>query len=372
VSKQRIFISGGAGFIGSKLVKKLLSVSNTREIMVFDNLHPQVHGLEAVPPSLPTNVKFVKGDVADRNSFREALTDFAPEIVFHLAAETGTGQSYDEPTRYCAVNVLGTTHLIDAIRNCTSVRRVVLAASRAVYGEGAYRDAEDNRFAGLPRRPETMQTGDFQVRLPANAKPPFFPALSNAELPPAPASVYASTKLMQEYLLTQAGEGASWEATILRFQNVYGPGQSLRNPYTGVLSIFAQQLLAGGTLAIFEDGEIARDFVFVDDVVEALALAGKCLIPHGTVIDIGSGEAITILEVARTLMRSLGIEDTAFEITGKFRVGDIRHACADISLANQLLGWSPRVNAAEGLNKLATWARSEYGQSTSGGLVKPP
>jgi Nucleoside-diphosphate-sugar epimerases len=172
--------------------------------------------------------------------------------------------------------------------------------------------------------------------------------------------VYASSKLMQEYLLTQAGEGAAWTAAMLRFQNVYGPGQSLRNPYTGVLSIFARQLLEGADLAIFEDGEIARDFVFVDDVVDALVRAGAAALPHGAIIDIGLGQAVTILEVAKSLMRALGRSQDSYRITGEFRVGDIRHARADIEAAGRLLGWSPKIGVEEGLQRLARWAQAQH------------
>jgi dTDP-L-rhamnose 4-epimerase len=255
---------------------------------------------------------------------------------------------------------LGTTHLIEALRKQNNVRKVVLAASRAVYGEGGYVDAQGVEYVGLPRQPQAMDSGDFSVPLPASAVLPARPIASHAGLPPAPASVYASTKLMQEYLLCQAGDGAPWNATILRFQNVYGPGQSLRNPYTGVLSIFARQLLAGGELAIFEDGDIARDFVFVDDIVDALVKANAASVAHGTILDIGSGEPVSILEMARMLMRNLGVDDTSYKITGQFRIGDIRYACANITAAKAALNWSPNVSIQSGVERLAEWAKVEF------------
>ena len=205
-----------------------------------------------------------------------------------------------------------------------------------------------------------MATGDFSVSGTAGLEPPFRPIASHAGLPPAPSSIYASTKLMQEYLLRQAGDGAEWGAVMLRFQNVYGPGQSLRNPYTGVLSIFSNQLLSGQRLAIFEDGNIARDFVFVDDVVDALVRAGSAGLAHGAVLDIGSGEAVTILEVARILMAALGVPTDSYRVTGQFRVGDIRHARADIREARAMLGWEPCVQLADGLSQLARWAGAQY------------
>ena len=277
----RVFITGGAGFIGSRLVRALLSSSTDCEVAVFDNLHPQVHGKTPIAPNFPKGTKFIFGDVTDENALTSALTEFQPELVFHLAAETGTGQSYDEPARYCNVNVMGTTFLIQAIRKCPSVRRGRLLPPHAPYVEGAYIDAKGNEFVAPPRLLPALEAGDFDVPVPANAERRATPSASHAKLAPMPASIYASTKLMQEYLLTQAGEHAEWQATILRFQNVYGPGQSLHNPYTGVLSIFANQLLEGKEIAIFEDGKIARDFVFVDDVVAALMAAGGSEIHMG-------------------------------------------------------------------------------------------
>jgi dTDP-L-rhamnose 4-epimerase len=367
---QRVLITGGAGFIGSRLVRKLLAEDGRRRIWVLDNLHPQVHGPDAPEPELGAGVAFLRGDVGEAGDVERAVAAAQPELVYHLAAETGTGQSYDEPSRYCRVNVQGTTHLIESIRRAGSTRRVVLAASRAVYGEGAYRDQRGAECMGLPREAADLAAGRFEVPLPAAHQGPGVPAASHAGLAPAPASIYASTKLMQEYLLTQAGEGAPWTAAMLRFQNVYGPGQSLRNPYTGVLSIFARQLLEGGDLAIFEDGEIARDFVYVDDVVDALARAGQAPLKHGTIVDIGLGQAVTILEVARSLMRALGRSGDSFRITGAFRVGDIRHARADIEPARRLLGWAPRVGVEEGLARLASWARAEHAAAFAGNGAK--
>lgn len=356
MTRKNILVTGGAGFIGSRLVQRLLARDHSIHVWILDNMHPQVHGENAATPDLGPRVGFVRGDMADPLAVRAAVEQAQPERVYHLAAETGTGQSYDLPLRYCAANVTGTAHLIEAMRSVGTVRRVVLAASRAVYGEGAYRDREGRECVALARDAASMAAGQFDARLPAGHAGPGEPAPSRAGLPVAPASVYASTKLMQEYLLGQAGEGGHWSAVMLRFQNVYGDGQSMRNPYTGVLSIFAQQLLAGRDLAIYEDGRIARDFVYVDDVVEALLRAGDTDLVHGETIDIGMGEATTIIDVARWLMKALGLPQTRYRITGEFRVGDIRHACADINAARERLGWRPTVGVEEGLARLAHWA----------------
>ena len=355
-----ILVTGGAGFIGSRLVRALLHADPHRRIWVLDNLHPQVHGSKAATPAFPSQVEFVRGDVADPDAVRAVVRQAAPRLVYHLAAETGTGQSFDEPARYCNVNVMGTAHLLEALRGVDSTRRVVLAGSRAVYGEGAYVDSDGCEHIGLPRLDSRMKARDFSVPLPMGARFPSTAGKSHGELPPAPTSVYASTKLMQEYLLTQAGQGADWGAIILRFQNVYGPGQSLRNPYTGVLSHFARQLLMGKDLSIFEDGEIARDFVFVDDVVDALLRAGDRALPHGAIVDIGSGSPTTILKAARILQRELNCNEAVLRITSEFRAGDIRHACAHIENARRLLEWYPSIGIEEGLSQLAMWARREY------------
>jgi len=359
---HNIFITGGAGFIGSRLVFALLENEPNSRIWVFDNLHPQVHGEHARPPLFPDEVTFIEGDIVDKSFLKGVVAQVRPELIFHLAAETGTGQSHGEVSRYCDVNVVGTANLIESIREQGGdfTKKIVLSASRAIYGEGAYRDMYGKVFTGLPRITERMAKGDFSVPLPDEAQHPVSPHPSIASLSPAPASVYASTKLMQELLLKQSGEGSAWNTTILRFQNVYGPGQSLLNPYTGVLSIFAKQLLEGKVLDIYEDGLIARDFVYVDDVVNSLVKAGQADLVHGATMDIGSGKAVTILEVARLLMKFLECSDESYKITGQFRAGDIRHACADISAAAQNLGWCPQVDLETGIAHLSNWARTEF------------
>lgn len=293
-------ITGGAGFIGQRLAARL---SGCQPVVVFDSLHPQVHGELPVHVEFPQGVTFVRGDVRDRAALHSVVATYKPRVIYHLAAEAGTGQSFDEVGRYCQVNVLGTSNLVEAIRAVKGeVSRVVLASSRAVYGEGPYADSSGQVRIAAPRRHEAMTSGDFQVRSGPGGE-----ALSQvptrAEYGVGPSSIYGSTKLMQEYLLQQASVGSSWETSVLRFQNVYGPGQSLRNPYTGVLSIFCAKLAAGEDLEIFEDGQIVRDFVFVDDVVSALVAAGSPEVSVPNVpVDIGSGTSATILDVARVLL----------------------------------------------------------------------
>jgi dTDP-L-rhamnose 4-epimerase len=357
---SNILITGGAGFIGKRLALSLRS--NGHMVSVFDNLHAQVHP----DPKKTTSelnvagVQFTFGDIRDIDAVSQAIVEAHSEIVVHLAAETGTGQSYDLPAHYCDVNVTGTARLIEALRAAShegvDVRRVVLAGSRAVYGEGACRDRDGREVTAVPRLSADLAAGDFAPK-DANGRP-LDPVPSRAGTTvPAPASVYASTKLMQEYLLRQGLEQSGIDTAILRLQNVYGAGQSLHNPYTGVLSIFAQQLLDGKTLNIYEDGEIVRDFVYVSDVVAAFHRL--CEIPEvpAETLDIGSGAGATILEVARTMIAVLGLEGERITITGQFRPGDIRYAVADISAAKTALGWAPRVNLSDGIRELVEWAR---------------
>ncbi len=368
MSEQRILITGGAGFIGSRTVRQLMldaagpqnSPQNSSEavkIWVLDSLHPQVHGDRPQPPDFPDGVTFVKGDVSDRPLLTQLLSTALPTIIIHMAAETGTGQSMDEIYRYCHVNVMGTAILLEAIAQTQiPLKRFILMSSRAVYGEGAYWDAHHRQtVVPPPRKIEDMQAGIFEPLVPGKK----LTAVPTCEsIPPAPSSIYASTKLMQEHLVAQAGAGAGWSATLFRFQNVYGPGQSLKNPYTGVLSIFSGQILSGKTLNIYEDGQIGRDFVFIDDVVNALVLACKADVPHGSIINIGSGRPVTILETARLLLKLYEKPTNAYKITGDFRAGDIRHAVADIQKAHQLLGWQPQVSLESGLAKLAAWCEA--------------
>ena len=362
---EHVFITGGAGFIGTPLAERWARAGAA--VTVFDCFHPQVASihddnrrrLEAL------GVDIMKGDVRDRAALDAALRKAAPEIVYHLAAETGTGQSYDEPARYCEVNVTGTANLIEALRTTTPrARRVILAGSRAVYGEGACVNTEGQPAVAVARKSEDLAAGDYSPKDRFGNR--LIPVATNADCPASPASIYASTKLMQEYLLAQGLWGSGIELGILRLQNVYGPGQALGNPYTGVLSIFVQQVAQGKTLEIYEDGEITRDFVFIDDVVSAFYRMGTIgNMPKG-VIDIGSGTGTTILDAARQILRVMGEDPQQLRISGRFRPGDIRHAVADISRAAEELGWRPEHTFASGIERLVTWVDKKTAVSHKG------
>jgi dTDP-L-rhamnose 4-epimerase len=348
---ERVFVTGGAGFIGSRLVRAL--ADQGAEVLAYDNLHPQVHG-EAADPRLA--VPLVRADVRDRDALQRAVHEQQPTLVVHLAAETGTGQSADLVSRYAEVNVVGTAHLIEAMRSAPRPpRKVVLAATRAVYGEGAYADAGGRLQVPPPRQPADMAAGRFDLFDADGTRLTPVPTPETVRL--VPGSVYGSTKLMQEYLLQQSL--ADWQTTILRLQNVYGPGQSLRNPYTGVLSIFCQQAMAGRTLNIFEDGDIHRDFVFVDDVVRAFVAACAGDGAAGRIVNIGTGERAAILDVARMILQRLGLPADRCTVTGDFRKGDIRHAVADITRAREWLNWAPQVGLEQGVAALVDWAQQQ-------------
>lgn len=347
---ERVFVTGGAGFIGSHLVRRLSD--GAAEITVFDSLHPQVHGQGATPPRFPGHVRFVSGDVRDAKALSAALGESRPHKIVHLAAETGTGQSWDEAARYCDVNVTGTAHLIEAVRQLPpepTRRRLLLASSRSVYGEGCYLAPEGTTIVPPPRSPADMAAGRFDL---ARAGSALKPLSTREDAPPAPASIYASTKLMQEHVVQQGLSGTDIEVVILRFQNVYGPGQSLLNSYTGVLSVFCDQIMRGRTLNIFEDGEITRDFVFVDDAVNGIVAGLSNPDAAASIFNIGSGVGVTINEVASSLLGLFEGRASGMTISGDFRTGDVRHAVADISLARERMGWSPIVDLPSGLRRL--------------------
>lgn len=356
MSKTKVLITGGAGFIGTWLTRE---IQDRCDVTLFDNLHPQVHGLDKARASAEAAAKahFIEGDIADREAVAAAVRDTAPEVIYHFAAETGTGQSYDEPTRYNMVNVIGTTNLVEAVRaHGGSVRRVAVASSRSVYGEGACKDGAGRIVTAPPREIRRMEAGDFDLYDAEGNRLTPIPTPEDITL--MPASVYASSKLMQEYLLEQCFQGTDVEVAMLRLQNVYGPGQSLKNPYTGVISIMSQQIEQGKRLNVFEDGEIYRDFVFVGDVARAFAMAGlgeKC--PRGP-INIGNGAATSILEMAESLLKLYGRDPSERDISGAFRAGDVRYAVGDLSRARAELGFEPEVDFAEGLSRFFDWARA--------------
>jgi dTDP-L-rhamnose 4-epimerase len=339
-------VTGGVGFIGCAISKLLKGRFDC--VVAVDNLHPQVHPTRTRPAALDPSVEFVKGDVTERQTWDNLLPDFKPDTVIHLAAETGTGQSLTEGTRHANVNVVGTTQMLDAfVRHDRMPARVVLTSSRAVYGEGAWRDA-NGRITYPGQRSRAMLEA-AQWDFPGLACLPF----EATRTEPRPTSIYGATKLTQEMVLRAWAQSFGVEVGLLRLQNVYGPGQSLSNPYTGIVSLFARLAKAGKTIPLYEDGEIIRDFVFIDDVADALLRMTTGPIPSNTPYDIGSGEATSIRELARVIAGIYNAPEPI--VNGAFRNGDVRAASADITRAWTELDWTPKWTMKRGVKTLCGW-----------------
>ena len=357
---KRILITGGAGFIGSRLALKLLSQGYN--IVVLDNLSPQVHGdnpKETSPlyRSIREHVDFIKGSVTSRETLLSVLQGV--DAVVHLAAETGTGQSMYDIYNYVNVNIGGSALLLDILANCShSVKRIVVAESRAVYGEGRYWSPDlQNYVYPQGRLKEDMAKGDFSVKL-SNSCHPLQVVATTEDSWLRPNSVYGITKQVQGQLLHLVCGNIGVESVSFRYQNVFGPGQSLNNPYTGILSIFSTRIKNGNPICIYEDGLESRDFVYIDDVVDATILGLETKNISGCVFNIGSGVPTTVLTVANTLKKYYGI-DVPVEITGNFRQGDIRHNYADITHAQQLLGFCPKWSFDDGIKKFVEWVNTQ-------------
>ncbi len=356
---MRILITGGAGFIGSNLALRL--VREGHEVTVLDSLSPQIHGTnpEISSPlytSIQDKVRFLRGDVCDPEVWPRCLP--GQEALVNLAAETGTGQSMYEIYRYVDVNVGGTARMLDWLaKNPHTIKRMVVASSRAIYGEGKYHDEEGNVVYPGPRREEDMKAGYFEPLSTRTRQPlRLQPTDENSKIHPS--SVYGITKQNQEQMTMMVCPTLGIEPVALRYQNVYGPGQSLKNPYTGILSIFSTRIRNGNPVQIFEDGRESRDFVYIDDVVGATCLALFRDEAAGEVFGIGSGVATDVLTVANTLVACYG-ESVPVRVTGAFRLGDIRHNYADLGKAERLLGFTPRVDFQTGIRRFSDWVKQQ-------------
>ena len=346
-TSKSCLVTGGAGFIGCAISSGLADVFE--QVLVMDNLHPQIHASGERPPALDSRVAFVKGDVTVRQDWDSVLSTFLPDVVIHLAAETGTGQSLTEANRHGNVNVVGTTQMLDALTRHEKIpEKILLTSSRAVYGEGLWKDGAGN--ASYPGQRTRSQLENGQWDFGGLHATPFEASLTEAR----PTSVYGATKLAQEHILKAWCLSLGSEPVILRLQNVYGPGQSLINPYTGIVSLFARMAKEKASIPVYEDGAIIRDFVFIDDVARAIisAIASEDAGSAGP-YDIGSGEATSISRLAETIAERYGAP--APHVTGAFRFGDVRHASCDISRSRALLGWSPDIMVDEGVERLCTW-----------------
>jgi dTDP-L-rhamnose 4-epimerase len=350
---KRILITGGAGFIGSHLADELLA--RGYRVRALDCLTEQVHGTSHGRPAyLAREVELIAGDVRDREIVRRALIDV--DAVYHFAAAVGVGQSMYEIARYTSINNLGTAVLLEALLE-KPVERLVVASSMSIYGEGLYQTSSGVPAPAVERGLSQLQAGAWEPRSPDGQELSPLPTPESKQ--PSLSSVYALGKFDQERLALMTGRAYGIPTVALRFFNVYGPRQALSNPYTGVLAIFASRLMNGNRPLLFEDGLQMRDFVNVHDVARACRLALELEDAAGGAFNVGSGQAFTVREVARALAVELGKPGIEPEITGAYRMGDIRHCFADISHARQVLGYEPQVTFQAGLRELCGWLEGQ-------------
>ena len=347
-----ILVTGGAGFIGSHLVEELLRRGN--RVRVLDAFVEQVHGDSA--SELPSDVEIIRGDVRDRRLVDMALEGV--EIVFHQAAEVGVGQSMYEIERYVGANTFGTATLLEAlVARRGDIKKLIVASSMSIYGEGAYTCAQCGSVAPSLRSIAQLESRDWEMRCP-QCKVSLEAVATPETKPLDPASVYAVTKQDQEQLCIITGRAYGIPTVALRYFNVYGARQALSNPYTGVAAIFSSRLLNGQPPLIFEDGLQSRDFTHVSDIVQANLRAMESEAANFQTINVGTGIATSVKRMADLLAEGLGV-DIEPETVSQFREGDIRHCFADISRARRLLGYEPRVSVAEGIPQLLEWVRAQ-------------
>lgn len=356
---KNILITGGAGFIGSNLALKLIDKGYT--LTVLDNLSPQIHGenpYETSPlyKSIEGKVKFIRGSVTNKAAWEEALE--GQDAVVHYAAETGTGQSMYEIHKYVDVNINGTALMLDILANSKAhnVKKVVVASSRSIYGEGKYESPEYGIVYPIHRKDDFMSKGDYDVKYKDSSDLTLLATDEESKIHPS--SVYGITKQNQEQMVMTVCPTIGISAVAFRYQNVYGPGQSLKNPYTGILSIFSTQIKNGNTINIFEDGKESRDFVFIDDVVDATILGLEKDEANNEVFNVGTGVATDVMTVANSLVDCYNVT-VPINITGNYRLGDIRHNFADLNKIGTKLGFQPKVMFAEGIQKFTAWVNKQ-------------
>jgi dTDP-L-rhamnose 4-epimerase len=357
---KNILITGGAGFIGSNLA--IVLIERGYNVTVLDNLSKQIHGENPEEESflfsrIKDKVKFVKGCVTSKNDWEKVI--FSQDAIIHFAAETGTGQSMYEIQKYTDVNIGGTAIMLDLLTNSShSVKKVIIASSRSIYGEGKYWSSDLNSFVYPGHRTDDyMLRGDFEVKYNGVTSPLELVA-TDEESKIHPSSVYGITKQNQEQMIMTVCPTIGIAAVALRYQNVYGPGQSLSNPYTGILSIFSTLIRNGKDLNIFEDGQESRDFVYIDDVVSATMLSLEKDEANGKIFNVGTGEATNVITVANQLIEKYR-SNSKITISGNYRLGDIRHNYADLTKINKCLGFVPKYNFANGIEKFTQWVLTQ-------------
>jgi dTDP-L-rhamnose 4-epimerase len=350
---KKVLVTGGAGFIGSHLVDALLRRGDS--VRIYDNLAAQVHAT-GLPDYLPREVEFIRGDMRDSDGLRDAVRNV--DVIFHLAAAVGVGQSMYEIAHYIGVNTQGTANLLQVLLDTKiRVEKLIVASSMSIYGEGRYRCSACGEAAPPIRSQEQLLRKEWDTVCPGCERK-LTPVPTDESKPLQCSSVYSLSKKDQEEMALLFGRTYGLPVVALRYFNIYGPRQALSNPYTGVAAIFASRLLNRRAPMIFEDGRQMRDFVSVHDIVQANLLAMEREQANGMALNVGSGEPVTIEQVARVLAAALDTVIPA-EISGKYRAGDIRHCFADISAAERVLGYEPKVRFAEGIRELVQWLREQ-------------
>lgn len=352
MNRKQVLITGGAGFIGSHLADALIAEGH--RVRILDNLCSQVHGVSRTYPEyLPDGVEFCFGDIRDRHAVDEALEDM--EVIYHFAARVGVGQSMYEIREYTDVNNMGTAVLLESLlHRKVKPEKFIVASSMSIYGEGLYRP--EDTPSPVFRDIKQLKKGEWELTRDNTV---LSPIPTPETKPPMLSSVYALSKYDQERLCLMIGQAHDIPTVALRFFNVYGTRQSLSNPYTGVLAIFASRYLNDKPPIIFEDGYQRRDFVSVYDVVQACRLVMNHSQAITDVFNVGSGESYTVKTVAELISRELGKESIVPHISGKYRMGDIRHCFADISKARRELGYEPQISLKDGFRELAEWLQDQ-------------
>jgi len=353
---KNILITGGAGFIGSRLCVRLFGLGYN--VTVMDNLSTQIHGSgeSSLFKKIKNKCTFIKGDVRNKDDWKKAIEN--QQIVIHFAAETGTAQSMYEEKKYNDVNVAGTRHLIDILLNTKhNVNKILIASSRSIYGEGKYLCANHGESYPVKRNDTDLQRANFNPRC----------SICSAELQLVgtdekskihPSSIYGITKYKQEEMILDIGKSLKIPVVSLRYQNVFGPGQSLLNPYTGILSIFSTRILNGNDLDIYEDGNESRDFVYIEDAVDATILCLEKDAANGEVFNIGSGVPTSVMQVALSLKR-LYNSNVNISVSGRYRKGDIRHNYADLAKIKHILGFIPKYTFNQGIIEFVKWVKKQ-------------
>ncbi len=359
---MKVLITGGAGFIGSEIVEQLSNKTGF-EVVVLDNLSPQIHSNNPKDSYLYNKIngkcQFIRGDIRDLNMVCEAVNEC--EYIIHLAAETGTGQSMYRINQYNDVNIMGTSTLFQALSDTKSpIKKIVLASSRSVYGEGKYQCKSHGVFYPEGRSKSDMEQGDYKMHCPVCGQN-MLPLPTDEESKIYPLSLYAFTKYAQEKMIETMCKALDINYTIFRLQNVYGKGQSLSNPYTGILSIFSERMLQNADINIFEDGQESRDFIHVIDVARAFIQSLENTETNSKILNLGSGKNTSVLEVAQLLRDNYG-SLSVLNITGDFRIGDIAHNMADMTITEKLLNFKPQINLLKGLEDFSKWVRLEGGK----------